>query len=258
MKKYYINFDNENSTIKPITCGYEECLKGHFFGPTKRNYYLIHFILSGTGTYTVNNKEYSLKANDIFIIKPNETTFYKASEDNPWQYVWVGFYCENDSKIHNFEYIYHVPELFSVFDEIENNLTNNDIYYFIASKICQIVNILSHKNTLPISYEEKAKQIIDTEFLNGIKIQDISKNIGIDRAYLSKLFKKKYSMSPEQYLVKKRMEKALEFLLIFHQSISMTCYSLGYNDIYVFSKLFKKYYGKSPRNYIKDIKNKAN
>ncbi|MEI3327273.1 MAG: AraC family ligand binding domain-containing protein [Thomasclavelia sp.] len=38
----------------------------------------------GKGEYHVNNKVYSIKAGDAFLIMPNVVTYYQADHDDPW------------------------------------------------------------------------------------------------------------------------------------------------------------------------------
>lgn len=75
-------------------CGEEVCSGGHYFGPAIRNYFLIHCIQSGRGTYCRGNKIYSLGPGDGFLILPGESTLYRADEEDPWHYKWVGFQGE--------------------------------------------------------------------------------------------------------------------------------------------------------------------
>ena len=72
-------------------CGYEKCAPGHSFGPAVRGSFLIHIVLEGRGSYMVNQQTYRLGAGDGFLILPELQTFYKADDDDPWTYVWIGF-----------------------------------------------------------------------------------------------------------------------------------------------------------------------
>ena len=72
--------------------GRHDCLPTSEYGPAKRDYYLLHFIADGKGTYTVKGKTFHLEKNEIFLIRPNEETFYRADEEEPWEYYFVAFH----------------------------------------------------------------------------------------------------------------------------------------------------------------------
>ena len=72
-------------------CGFEECDAGHIYGPSQRDEFLVHIILEGKGTYTVGNRSYTLEEHQAFLIWPGMTTVYKADDQTPWRYIWIGF-----------------------------------------------------------------------------------------------------------------------------------------------------------------------
>ena len=43
-------------------CGTQNCGPSHTFGPSVRNEYLVHVVVSGKGTYTLDDKTYELCA----------------------------------------------------------------------------------------------------------------------------------------------------------------------------------------------------
>jgi YesN/AraC family two-component response regulator len=56
-------------------------------------------------------------------------------------------------------------------------------------------------------------------------------------------------MSPQEFLIRYRMDKASEFMLTNSLSISEISRSVGYEDPLAFSKIFKKIKGASPREF---------
>ena len=70
--------------------GYEECTPSYSFGPAIRDTYVLHYITKGKGQFHYKGKIVDLKAGDLFLLKPNELTFYQADKEEPWSYYWLG------------------------------------------------------------------------------------------------------------------------------------------------------------------------
>lgn len=41
--------------INPVDFGEQICLPGHYYGPHARSYYLLHYVVSGKGTFIRND-----------------------------------------------------------------------------------------------------------------------------------------------------------------------------------------------------------
>ena len=77
------------------TKGKEQCAPNHSFGPTVREYFLIHIIMKGKGYFEIGNSRFNLKEGQFFIIYPNVMTYYQADEEDPWEYYWIGMKGEH-------------------------------------------------------------------------------------------------------------------------------------------------------------------
>jgi len=84
-----------------------------------------------------------------------------------------------------------------------------------------------------------------------ISLAELSKMSGISKYYLISLFKQTYGMSPIQYHLLQRIEKAKELIQFTNNSISEIAEHVGFPDIHSFSKAFKKIDGVSPSFYRK-------
>ena len=62
------------------------------YGKDTRDYYLIHFITRGKGTYRVGQRIFHLSANDGFLITPGTTIVHTADKKEPWDLCWVAFF----------------------------------------------------------------------------------------------------------------------------------------------------------------------
>lgn len=261
-----MNEENYFNSLSIHFCGMEECSSGHSFGPAVRNQYLLHYIISGNGTYEVGGTKYNLSAGELFLIKPSELTFYHADEKEPWTYMWVAFDGYEVKKILKecgIDYVLRVENQ----DEFSKNLKeliyayNNEnyneyrgfsLFYGMISGLVQrkeSFNENFHKN-----YYKKAVSYILNNFINPITVQEIADHVGIERTYLYKIFMENASVSPKKYLMNIRIQSAIKLLLMDEFTQSQIASSTGFRDAQSFCKYFKNANGVTPGNYKKMTK----
>jgi len=107
-------------------------------------------------------------------------------------------------------------------------------------------NCFSNKVQLDIAVN--TKKYIDTNFDKEINLDLLARLRFTSKFHLIRVFKKYYGITPRQYLINKRIEKAKKNLKA-GKSVSDTCYSIGFDSIYSFSNLFKAKTGISPSAY---------
>ena len=247
-------------------CGIEECHPGHDVGPSLRDHYLIHYILEGSGTFSIDDIKYTLTKGQGFLIPPNVITYYQADAGTPWTYVWVGFhglkaetylqranltrenpifYYEGDALKNYIFQMTHV-DTFSTFRDLQ---LQGYLFLFIAELIKSSPKQPVAKHSITDIYTKEAIVFIENNYSRPIKISDIASNLSIDRSYFSNIFKKTLQKTPQQFLLEYRMDKACELMDNPELSISNIAFSVGYTDAFNFSKMFKKIKGYSPSDY---------
>ena len=94
------------------------------------------------------------------------------------------------------------------------------------------------------------REDLDRNYTSQITMKDIAAKYHVSPSYLSTLFKKAYGISPNEYIIKKRMTKAKDLLRVFPPiNIKQISSLTGYSDPYYFSRLFKMSVGMSPTQY---------
>ena len=260
--KRYFSYIVRNINLKDLTpykCGWHIRKKGECFGPTTQENYSIFCVLSGKGEYSVGDKTYNLEKNSMFLIKPNTLVKLKADKNDPWTYSWITFGGnmaeELFSSVGFKDGVFSIthPDFFEVFEDIKHLPENMQVTQaYLSSKLYYIIDKLSKSaNTTSVSqYCEKAIDFIQANYQTHITIDGISKSLGIDRRYFSRIFTNYMGMSPQNYLVNYRLERAKILISSGLYSVSEASSSVGYDDIFAFSKIFKKKYGVPPSKYV--------
>ena len=263
--------EKQTDDIFLTLCGVEKCLPGYEFQCGERAGYHLHVILAGRGILNVNGVTYPLHRGQMFVTKPGEQTWYRADEQDPWVYCWMTFdgnkaekYIENagmkpgtnwrDCYADPKEYYSFVKDLL---DRPEMSLSNDlQRLSLLLSFISLAIETESKKQHLSRhesdintnTYVDKAITYIQANFSN-IKISDVARNIGINRSYLTKIFKEKTGVSPQDYLMDRKLSYACKLLLETDAQIQDVARRIGYDNLLTFSKIFKGKYGVSPKNY---------
>jgi len=94
-----------------------------------------------------------------------------------------------------------------------------------------------------------AKLYMDENFHESIDLERISREACLSRYHFHRLFTRIYQRTPHQYLTRKRVEQARQWLADKDLSVSEICNNVGFESIGSFSVLFKKEIGYAPQYY---------
>lgn len=82
-----------------------------------------------------------------------------------------------------------------------------------------------------------------------LSIAEIAKQSYISEVYFRKLFKQQYGISPRKYIIKLRMQTAMDLISTGYYSLQDIASMVGYQDYKYFSVEFKAFTGVSPSKY---------
>jgi len=101
---------------------------------------------------------------------------------------------------------------------------------------------------------DKINKIIEENLDNlNFKLSDIIEVVAISRATLYRLLLKLTGLTPNQYIRKKRLEKAKELLEIgFYSTVKETALAVGFRNPSYFSKQFYKEFQFMPADLLQE------
>ncbi len=269
MRREIINNANPNIGISLISCGFEDCSPGFSEPLHERDHYLIHCVTKGSGTVTVNDITYFVKKGEVFVIRPHAPVSYASSAEDTWSFAWIGFQG-TDSEFYLEEAGIQKDTIVKKANEnVFFAAVRNCIDYFgcdsatpsqarFTSFLLEALDAIKTSRTNgarmePSGQVQRALEFIEYNYMRGITAGDVALQLSIDRTHFFRIFKAKTGISPEQYIMKYRVEKASGLLREDRHSVTEIASLVGVSDVYYFSKLFKKNMGQSPTEYKKQF-----
>ena len=262
----YFNYNaNPDKSLSFVHCGIKQNEPNELCGPTSRNIYLLHFIIEGKGAYYINDKVYNLKKGDVFAIFPDDVVSYRADKNEPWYFGWIGFIGTNASEyykhigfsenslITHLDNNFFVNGIMNCLDYIEENEKSGLSTLRLDAFVLEILSSFEtdrQKDSKP--YIQNAILYMEMNYNNKILLADVAKKCGLEYSYFFKLFKNEIGISPNEYLINLRIEKAKK-LLNANTEIKNIPALVGISDVYYFTKLFKKCVGATPSDYRKSL-----
>lgn len=222
------------------------------------------YCTSGSGKLVFKDQELYYKTGDIAII-PSSFPHSNQSDDG-----FTNIYINMD----NASLPIKNPTIIS--DDASKHILEafESLYYHYYSNIEKRSLIVSSLGMLILSYfvahQETSDvstivQKIEANILENFAdcyydLNDYLKQFYFSNDYIRKLFKKELGITPNQYLIDKRLQTSANLLQSLSQEnsnisdIAITC---GFKDPLYFSRMFKKKYSVSPSEYAKKSETKT-
>ena len=218
-------------------------------------------ITAGEGYVTVDNHSFQVRKGDIYVLPRGKYSRLAPNPRNPWQkkYFLLGgslpvmLTCQ-----FGFSKQYHFPGGAALargtFDILRNLYEQGHADMHIAAAE-QLLKLLWHLRYQDSGYEKYSAPVhlalrsIDLRFEERPDLDAIAAEAGISRSHLQALFKKELGISPYEYHLQRKFEKAKELLLQSNLSIEAIALQLSFRNRFHFSSEFKKRLGIPPGEY---------
>lgn len=270
--------DPLTSMLHITDIGYYPKAKHHFRERKEPiNQYVFIYCIDGAGWYRIGEQEYTVSANQYFILPAGVPHAYASNKSSPWAIYWIHFkgilapfYAQEASRPMDIQPESHsrISTRINLFEEIFNTLKNGysnenlryafSMFHFYLGTlryIQQFRNAATHNDsTEDENISELAIHYMKENMEKHLSLQDIADQIGYSPSHFSMLFKKKTGHGPVTYFNLLKIQHACFLLDTTDMKINQICYKIGIEDTYYFSRLFSKIMGMSPREYRKSKK----
>jgi len=230
----------------------------------------IVYITEGNGVFSCGKKTYQVKPGCTMLLLPGVKHMYHPLLETGWHEYWVGFKGSYFSRLLeegrlSKEHVFfetglhnYILSFFSqIFDEVRSQrpLYQLKACALILSLIAELL-IRERRKEQPNYYEKivaKAKYLMESNVYGVINLPDISDQLGISTSRLNEIFKTYTSMTPYQYFIQIKVNKAENLLEQEDIPVKEAAFRMGFEDQYYFSRLFKNKTGVTPSNWKKFV-----
>lgn len=254
--------------------------------PNRHENYETVYMKKGFAVFEIAGQPVSLGPNDIIIIKPMQFHKFIVKSENGCEFIVLNFKFENKisgeySEIPLEDFLNFVSSretgpyitlkvsqkneiivlLNRILKERENIEPGSEFLNYLL--VMELFVLLSR--ALKMEWENSIKtkspklreligisiNFIHTNFERDISLGDIARFVFLSPSYFTRAFKEETGMSPINYLLKVRIDRAKELLADTGLKISDIALSVGFSNQQRFNEMFKKYAHLTPLQYRK-------
>ena len=222
--------------------------RNNIFRPHAHPCYELVYFLNG-GTAERGGREYPASPHSYVVIPP--CTEHNERMEGYGEILFVGFSydgdcCFSEEPIRD-EKGEMLALLLALFEEYKNQETE---YVTAAACLLRIFLVKAHRRT---TVEDKrckdlnyVKNYIDQHFDHKISFGDLAAMTGYSHDYFRHLFKDRFGVSPQEYMIDRRLLTARNLLSETTLSCTEIAYRCGFSSSAQMSAMIKKRFGRSP------------
>lgn len=240
----------------------------------------LFYVMEGSARFCLEDKQYTLRRNDFLVVNVDKSHSYTTEGDflaacmhisyseltsmmkQSMIFFWCNTVVENNEACDELRRVVR-----KIIAEHYNDHGQNTIY--LKSLYFEMLNILasdfllnkddSHFGEEAHKFDARKHEIAEYIRLNfdkQISLEDLSKQLFLSYAYLSKYIKRQFGMGFAEYLNNVRLNFAVSQLLHSDQSVVRIAMESGFASSAALNKAFREKYNMTPTEYRKKWANK--
>jgi AraC-like DNA-binding protein len=287
------DIENENWGLCVLNAGFthigSSCSYPPYVHPDEYNFkwktgrilkeYQLIYVTKGEGIFESDSfNQAVVKPGTIILLFPGEKHRYMPRKETGWNEYWIGFKGKiMDDLVKRkvfkpeqpFINLGYNEQAFILLNSIIAKTTDEDMGYqpqisgatlhllgYIHSVNKEVYTQAEEKNIII----EKAKILFRSHVTASFSPEQAAHELTVGYSYFRKLFKSCTGISPGQYYIQLKIEKAKELLYEHKIPIKEIAYQLNFESYFYFSKLFKEKTGFTPSAFraIRTVSDKIN
>jgi AraC-like DNA-binding protein len=230
--------------------------------------YQFLYITKGSGVFESElTRPRKINAGDLFILFPNIWHRFKPDKASGWNEYWVEFNGDLIRHYRTNQFLDPKNPVISIGLQEDIIETFNRMiqlvkeekpgFQYLASGnliliLCQIFALRKYYPFAGKLIENKirqAKMVIFENMNSPISQEEVAREVGMGYSLYRKKFREYTGVSPAQYQIQLRINKAKDLLIISNRPLKEIAHHLGFDSPDYFYKLFKQKTGFTPSDF---------
>ena len=226
----------------------------HWVAENRKNH-IVGIQLKGSALHTFKDNEFVISRNCIYFLNQKDDYSVKAYESGKAFSIHFTTYDE----INTDSFCIQLPirdEFVSILEKAKTAQDTNDdlaimslLYLFCA----KLEHIRQKKYFPKDNRTAAAKAYIDGHYTEKNCLNSAISESNLSFRRFGELFKENYSITPNRYIIHRRIEYAKTLLVSKLFTVEQIAEMCGFSDVYYFSKVFKKLTGIAPSKWTQQL-----
>lgn len=217
------------------------------------NCYEIIYVLSGKGSAVIGDETHSVSDGTYCIIPPK--TKHTEILDGYGEIIFIGFEHDNPELMLKAGVYQSVgTSVPMILNRIAEEYTRQNLGYNIAAQaLLDLLLVTAVRETGATNKKCKdldyIKAYIEQYYNRKISFAQLADLSGYSYDYFRHMFKQRFGVSPQEYMIDIRLRQAKRLLEKTELSCTEIAYNCGFSNSAQLTSMFKKKYKKTPTSY---------
>lgn len=242
----------------------------------------LNFCLGGNGRYIIGEKEYPIRAGDLFII--NDLEYHQAVNlSGDLELLVIVFTPDmilKDSEDYNLirtfyewkrGFQHRLPQMEqagTLMEEMETEFEDRQAGYRLILKasllkllallyrgFAQTESSAEQVRAFQSAYRDLAPALfyIDSHLGEPIRLARLAKEVSLHPNYFSTLFSSLMGMTVSEYILRHRLRRAAGLLASGEKSVLSVAQECGFNNVSYFNRVFRRHFSLTPTGYRRSV-----
>lgn len=240
------------------------------------NMFEVCLLDEGVQPYLIEGKEFVLRGGDVLIMLPNEVHGTGPNPENRGRLYWLLLRVPTrrerflnlpptegrrlvDSLLtlphrhfHGNRYLKsYLENIFAVFERERDTFRDAELKNWALRFLLDVVTDSQRHAPGRVTALMRRVQVYVNEHLadEALTVASLADAAGLSTSRLKSRFKKETGISPGNFIILRRIEKAKALLLGTDCSVTEIAFALGFSTSQYFATAFKRYTGRTPRGF---------